>query len=322
MPLSAKALLTAAFVLAILLSVVTGSPFIQLAAADSAQSQLIIAMPQEYVNYTVSMINGSLWATVDGTFPMHLPPEWVSQEIPMLYPTPKGTATDISISLDAQQVSWTNYTQANPNALHYTYLGEWPMILCVIQPTSQDFQMKIHYQHPISNANGSYAFLYDLNISPYLSPSSSNSIAYFNVRMETNYTDVQVYTVPGDSSTQRDNTRTPMNFTITKTNSTENIAFNITSDYAKPVPGDELVTFQDSDVQVGNPPSTPSPMPLTSAQPTNAAEPTNSVNGLNQLSNAYPATAVAAIIAVITTAAVIQTRRSSTRKKRAQARSN
>ncbi len=214
----------------------------------------ILSMPQEYINYTVSMDNGSLWATVDGTYPMHLSPEWVGQELPLAYPTPPGT-TNIRIELDGKQLTWSNYTQSVPDALHYTYLGEWPMILCTIQPSSTDFTLKIHYQHPILEANGTYLFLYDLNISPYLSASSSSSRAYFNVRFEANCSDIHVYTVPGDSSTPRDNTRTPVNFTTSDDNGTETVGFTITSDYYKPVPGDELVTFENSQAQVPEFPS-------------------------------------------------------------------
>ncbi len=122
-------------------------------------------------------------------------------------------------------------TQSVPDALHYTYLGEWPMILFAIQPASTDFTLKVHYQHPIPKANGTYLFLYNLNISSYLSASSDNSTAYFNVRMETNCSDIHVYTVPGDGSPPRDNTRTPVNFTTSNNNGAETVNFTITSHY-------------------------------------------------------------------------------------------
>jgi hypothetical protein len=206
-------------------------------------------MPVEYVNYTISEADGGLWATVDGTFPMLIPSDWVGQELPMLYPTPPGV-TDISVELNGQQVPWTNFTQAYPDALHYTYLGNWSMIAWTIQPSSTSFLLTIHYQHPVLPVNESYVFLYDLNISPYLSNSSSNSIAYFNVRFETNCSDIQVYTVPGDSSVPRDSTRTPVNFTLDQVDDVKEATFNITSNYANPVPGDELITFQRSPVQI------------------------------------------------------------------------
>lgn len=90
------------------------------AVSDSQSTLQSISMPEEYVNYTVSMVNGALWATVDGTFPMHIPLEWICQELPMLYPTPQGV-TNISLEVDGQKVDYSNYTQAYPDMLHYTY---------------------------------------------------------------------------------------------------------------------------------------------------------------------------------------------------------
>ena len=233
----------------------TTSPTPSLPPAPTQSGVSAISMPVEYVNYTVSMINGSMWATVDGTYPMHIPPEWVGQQIPLVYPTPPGTTADIKVDLDGQPISWSNFTQAQSDALHYTYSGEWPMIQCTIQPSSTDFLLKIHYQHPIFQVNGSYAFLYDLNISPYLSASSNGSMAYFSVRFETNSSNIHVYAVPGDSSVPQDSTKTPVDFTASQDNGIQTVAFNITSSYSKPVPGDELILFDNSTVQVPELPS-------------------------------------------------------------------
>jgi parallel beta-helix repeat protein len=226
---------------------VTSSPKI---TPSPSSPQASISMPQEYINYTVSNINGSLWATVDGVYQMHISPDLVGQEIQMVYPTPPGTTRDIRLSLDGQTISWSNYTQTNPEALHYTYLGEWPMITCTILPSSTDFQLRIHYQHPIMQANGSYLFLYDLNISPYLSGSSTNSTAHFSIYLDENCSDIQVYNVPRDSSILRDRKMTSVDFTLTQENSTKLVSFIITSDNSKPVPGDELITFQNSQINI------------------------------------------------------------------------
>jgi hypothetical protein len=216
---------------------------------ESSSDLSTIAMPVECVNYTVSVINASFWATVDGIYPIHIPSGWVGQSLPMVYPTPPGI-TDVGVNLDGQPVSWSNLTQTDPKALHYTYLGNWSMIICTIRPASTDFLLTIHYQHPIAKVNGSYVFLYDLNISPYLSGSSSSSVAYFNVRFETKSSDINVCRVPGDSSKPRDSIRTPVNFTLSQENGTEIVAFNTTSDYSESVPGDELITFQAAQAQV------------------------------------------------------------------------
>jgi hypothetical protein len=229
--------------------------------SDSQSILQSISMPVEYVNYTVSVINGSLWAAVDGAFPMHIPLDWVGQELPMLYPTPPGV-TNISIILDGQKVGYSNFTQAYPDMLHYTYLGEWPMILCTIQSASPDYLMAIHYQHPILQVNETYMFLYDLNISPYLSNSSAESTAHFNIQFQTNCSNINIYTVPGDSSTFRGNTRTPVNFTINTESDVPTVAFNITSNYSEPIPGDELITFQETQSQIPEYPSSAILFPL------------------------------------------------------------
>jgi len=64
--------------------------------------------------------------------------------------------------------------------------------------------------------------------------------------METNCSNIQVYTVPSDNSTPRDKTRTPINFTTSNVNDTKTVGFTIKSDYNKPIPGDQLVTFETS----------------------------------------------------------------------------
>ncbi len=209
-----------------------------------------ISMPVEYINYTVSTINGSLWATVDGTYPLHFSSDMVGYQLSMEYPTPPGTTSDIKITADGQPVNWSNLTQTNPEFTHYTFLGRWPIIICTIQPNTPDLLMTIHYQHPIQQVNRSYAFLYDLNISPYLSDSSNGSIAYFNVRFDTETSNIHVYAVLGDSSVQRNDTKTPLYFAANRDKGTQTLTFNVTSSLSKPVPGDELFLYNDSTVQV------------------------------------------------------------------------
>jgi parallel beta-helix repeat protein len=231
------------------------SPTAPPAIPANSSAQAFISMPQEYINYTVSSINGSLWATVDGVYPLHISPELVGQQMQMVYPTPTGTTPDIKIAMDGQELSWSNYTAVNSEALHYTYLGEWPMVACTIVPTATDFLLTIHYQHPIMQANGSYLFLYDLNINPYLSETSERSTAHFTICFEANCSDIHVYNVPGDSSIPQDSTMTPVEFTLNQINGTQTATFNITSDYSKPVPGDQLVIFQGIQVQAPEFPS-------------------------------------------------------------------
>ena len=115
------------------------------------------------------------------------------------------------------------------------------MIYSVLCDVSDFFVLKIHYEHPLEMVNESYLFLYDLNISPYLSPQSTNSTAYFTVRMETNTSEVQAYT------TQTDTKWNPINYTTTKDGSTQIVAIQMHSEYDKPLLGDLVVVFSDTD---------------------------------------------------------------------------
>ena len=234
-----KKLLLALIIISVLLfSAVAGVQRVNSEAANLLPSPPLIAMPEECINYTITSINGSLWAKIDGTYTLQIifGPEQVSDSLPLVYPTPPGT-TNITVKMDETELSWSNYTEIYPEALHHTAIGDWPMINCTIYPIPEYFTLKIHYEHPIMLINGSYTFLYDLNIRPYLSPWSIKSTAYFNIRMETNYTSLHVNTVGTDEILN------PVNYTITREKTAEAIAFQTVSEYSKPLPGDILITF-------------------------------------------------------------------------------
>jgi hypothetical protein len=82
----------------------------------------------------------------------------------MVYPTPSDT-TNIHVKMNETELDWSNY----PHDTHHTAIGDRSMIYCVIAPVSDYFVLKIHYEHPVQLINGSYLFLYDLNIREYLS---------------------------------------------------------------------------------------------------------------------------------------------------------
>jgi hypothetical protein len=237
MSVNKELLLAIAITSVLLFSAVATVQPVNSATTDLVQSPFI-AMPEETINYTITSINGSLWAKIDGAYPLQIlfGPEQASNPLTMVYPTPPGT-TNISVKMDETELSWSNYTEIYPEALHFTALGYWPMINCTIYPIPERFTLKIHYEHPIPLINGSYTFLYDLNISPYLSPWSSKSTAYFNIRMETNYTDLHVNTVGTNEVLN------PVNYTIKRDITAETITFQIVSEYSKPLLGDILITF-------------------------------------------------------------------------------
>ena len=220
------------------------------ANANPEQSaSIVLAMPEEYINYTITRVNGALWAKIDGTYPIHLlnasddAQQCAVDELPMVYPTPPGT-TNIHVKVNGTELAWSNYAQVNPSSLHHTAIGDWQMIYCVVSPVSDYFLLTIHYEHPLEVVNGTYLFLYDLNISPYLSPLSNNSTAYFKVRLETAYSNVRAYT------TETDSVWNPKNFTLSSEDGVDVVSIQMLSVFGEPLAGDLVVMFNDSSVQV------------------------------------------------------------------------
>jgi hypothetical protein len=204
----------------------------------------IITMPEEQVNYTITKVNGTLWTKIDGTYPLRIlteadgAPSCVPSELPMVYPTPPDT-TNMHVKVDGTELDWDYWSQEDK---HHTAIGDWNMIYCVIAPVSERFTLEIHYEHPLEQVNGSYIFLYDLNISPYLSSWSPNSTAYFTIRFDTEVSDLRAYT------TETDTVWNPINYTITKEGDTEVVAIQMYSDYSKPLLGDLAVMFSNEEI--------------------------------------------------------------------------
>jgi len=210
-------------------------------SVDSANFFSIISMPKEYINYTITKTNGQFWAKVYGKYPIKISNTSSSQvQIPMVYPTPPNT-TNIHITLNDIELSWTNYTQIYPQELHRTAIGDWSMIQCNLENVSETFLLEIQYEHPIQQINGEYVFLYDLNISPYLSPWSNRSTANFNLRFEIESKDLHVNTITTDGELNT------VDYEVTKEQETETVTFQVFSEYSQPVPGDLIVSFNEGD---------------------------------------------------------------------------
>jgi hypothetical protein len=223
-----------------ILTLVTLLCLLQANSVSAQQDSLgfALSMPVEYVKYTIVSVNGCLWAKIDGIYPIHVNGE-VPEVLPMVYPTPPQT-TNIHITLDGKELDYSNYTETYPSALHHTAIGDWTMVAALISPVKESFTLGIHYEHPLQSVNGSYLFLYDLNISPYLSPESSNSTAHFTIRMETNVTDIKAFTTETDSKWN------PINYILTKDGNVTVASVVMFSEYGKPLLGDLVVEFSDS----------------------------------------------------------------------------
>lgn len=233
--------LESALLLALLLSTAAG--FVYMAKANPEMTTLI-AMPEEYINYAITSVNGSLWAKIDGTYPLHIltesdgAPSCLPAELPIYYPTPPGT-TNIHVKVDEIELDWSN----NIYDTHHTAIGDWSMIYCLIEPVPKQFVLTIHYEHPLEQVNGSSLFLYDLNISPYLSPWSPNSTAFFIISFEANVSNLRVYT------TQEDNAWNPIDFAKSHEDTTEVVEVQMHSEYDKPLLGDLVIMFSGDEAE-------------------------------------------------------------------------
>ncbi len=238
-----KTALTLIFAFLFLVSAFTGLGSFNLVSANPGGSFPVLAMPVEYVNYTITPINGTLWAKIDGNYPISILTQSdcnFNGDLPMVYPMPPG-ATNIHVFLGEQELNWTNYTQGHPEADHHTAIGDWGMISCKLSGVSGAFVLRIHYEHPLQMVNGSYLFLYDLNISPYLSEKSNNSTCNYSVRMQTNTTNLHAYTTKTDSQWN------PINFAISQEGTTQVILIQEHSEYNKPLLGDLVVEFSSAE---------------------------------------------------------------------------
>ncbi len=202
----------------------------------------MFSMPKEYINYTIITRNGALWAIVEGKYPIFCDNAETIGNIFMVYPTPPDT-TNLSVTLNGTPLIWENYTEQYSEARHHTALGDWAIIATTFKP-SEFFVLGIHYEHPIMTVNESYQFLYDLNVSPYLSVANPTSTAYFTLKTKIDLVGLRVFTVPSDNKNIKE-----VEFTIENAEDSQIINFAITSEYGKPLGGDVLVTFSKSKTQ-------------------------------------------------------------------------
>jgi TRAP-type C4-dicarboxylate transport system permease small subunit len=235
-----KVAFTLALALVLLVAAFEGLGCLNFVSANPDGSFPNLAMPVEYVNYTILPINGTLWAQIDGDYPIYVQNQSdciFNGVLPMVYPMP-ANATDIHVYLGNTELSWINYTADYPDAVHHTVLGDWWMIYSVVGPVQNFFVLRIHYEHPIQIVNGSYLFLYNLNISPYLSQQNNNSTCYYTITMKTDFTNLHAYTTGSDPIWN------PINYTITKESPTQVVSIQENSDFSdNPLPGDMAVTF-------------------------------------------------------------------------------
>jgi hypothetical protein len=210
-------------------------------ANPDAETVLVLALPEEYINYTITRVNGTLWAKIDGKYPLYFLGEsgaevsCVPDEIPMVYPTPPGT-TNIHVWVNGTELAWGDWFYGT----HHTAIGDWDMIFCVIRPASPFFVLTIHYEHPVEVVNGSNLLLYDLNIRDYLTEFSNVSTAHFSVRFEVEASDIRAYT------TFTDSVWNPKYLEIKSDDDETTVDIEMRSVLGEPLAGDLVVIFKNS----------------------------------------------------------------------------
>jgi len=65
------------------------------ASANLDDSIPVLSMPIEHVNYTITNVNGTLWAKIDGEYPIYIQNQF-NGDMPMVYPMPPGTTASSS----------------------------------------------------------------------------------------------------------------------------------------------------------------------------------------------------------------------------------
>ena len=60
-------------ILALLTSTAASLPLIPSVLANPSGSFPALSMPIEHVNYTITSVNGTLWAKIDGNYPIYHP---------------------------------------------------------------------------------------------------------------------------------------------------------------------------------------------------------------------------------------------------------
>lgn len=208
-----------------------------------------LSMPVEYINYTITDISGSLWAKIDGHYPIFILNAPTCSMLSLVYPMPPDS-TDIHVVLNGEYLRWSNYTSVYPQLLHRTAIGDWWMIYTVLENISDSFNLEIHYSHPLEKVNGSCIFLYDLNIIDYLSEEAPTSTAYFTILFEKNPVDIQVYTAPVES---KPNQWQPKEFTMSQVTSGFVVLVEMNSTYDAPLSGDLVVVFTYNDPNEAEP---------------------------------------------------------------------
>ncbi len=235
-----------------------------------------VEMSQEQVSVTISEVNGTLWAQVDAAYNMSTVHKFgdiyvygegtravLYNELDAYYPVSLD-ATDISLKMDATDFSWNQ-----SSTLFWLYGQNLPELHWMIKPVPKNFVITAHYEHPVSEENGNYVFLYSFgsrftldSIEAEENNWFNGSSAVFDIHVMLNHiANIEAYTI------DRSGKLASAEWTLSKGDSANTIHVAVTGG----VPYGAVVLFNQE------PEQSPSASPTASPQRASSPTPTASV---------------------------------------------
>jgi hypothetical protein len=236
----------------------------------------VVQMPQEQINVAISQVNGILWAQVDAAYNMSTVHRFgdiyvygdgtravLYNQLDAYYPVPLN-ASDVSLKMDG--------TELNCNlssTLFQLYGQNLPEMKWTITPVPKNFLLTAYYEHPVSEENGNYVFLYSFgsrftldSIDAETNNWFNGSTATFDIHVMLNYiANINAYTIDDSGKLS------PAVWTVTREDSANTIHVTVTDG----VPYGLVVLFNQE------PEQSPSATPTVSPQRTSSPAPTVSV---------------------------------------------
>ena len=197
-----------------------------------------LIMPYEYINVTLSVVNGSLLAKVYGAYPFG---NAYYPTVDMYYPVPPDAA-NISVQIDETPLTW----MYNDTGTYQTVIGDWPFINWTISSAPTEFTIKTYYEHAVPLIGENYTFLYAMGTGRFLETYAKECTAYVRARMETNYSKLHAYSI---WMWENESYWTPRSYNIVLENMTEVVTLTIKSYPFYPLMEDILLTF-DTDAPI------------------------------------------------------------------------
>jgi len=135
-----------------------------------------LMMPEEYINVTIYPDeHGVVYAEVDGLYPFG---NVAHEKVMMYYPIPCGS-DEISVDINETIIPliWRYSEETYP-----TVIGDFQMIEWMIAPVPINFEIRIHYRHPVLKYE-SYSFLYAMGTGRYLQSYAKETTAYVSINI-------------------------------------------------------------------------------------------------------------------------------------------